>query len=119
MINAEKLSKICRDSVKFTDVSAGVVKINTPFLDSFNDEIAIYAVDDPHTGSITLTDDGWTIDNLESRGIYLSVFDKKRLEKYGVVDNDGALQIVTTLDKFTVAECRLLQVMLAVDHTPW
>lgn len=118
MITADKLSKICRDSVKFTDVSAGVVKIDTPFLDSFNDEIAIYAIDDPHTSSITLTDDGWTMDSLESRGIYLSVFDKKQLKKYGVVENGGTLQIVTTLDEFPVAECRLLQVMLAVDSMP-
>lgn len=118
MVTAEELSKICRDSVKFTDVSAGVVKIDTPFLDSFNDEMTIYAVDDPHTSSIVLTDDGWTMDNLESRGFYLSASDKKQLEKYGVVDNDGSLQIVTTLDEFTVAECRLLQVMLAVDNMP-
>ena len=117
MINAEELSKICQNSIKFTDVSAGVVKINTPFLDSFNDEITIYAIDDS-TGSITLTDDGWTIDNLESRGIYLSVYERKQLEKYGVVENNGALQIITTLEDFPTAEYKLLHVMLVADHAP-
>lgn len=117
MINAEELSKIYQNSIKFTDVSAGIIKINTPFLDSFNDEIAIYAIDDSGTGSITLTDDGWTIDSLESRGIYLSVFDRKQLEKYGVVENNGALQISTTLEDFPTAEYKLLHVMLAADHT--
>lgn len=117
MINAEELSKICQNSIKFTDVSAGIVKINTPFLDSFNDEIAIYAINDSGTGSITLTDDGWTIDNLESRGIYLSVFDRKQLEKYGVTENNGALQITTTLKDFPVSEYKLLHAMLVADHT--
>lgn len=118
MINAKELCKVCQNSIKFTDVSAGIVKINTPFLDSFNDGIAIYAIDDSETGSITLTDDGWTIDNLESRGIYLSVFDRKQLEKYGVTENNGALQITTTLEDFPVSEYKLLHVMLVADHTP-
>lgn len=58
-------------NINFTDISANIVKIDVPFLNSFNDEMVIYAVNDPNTGSITLTDDGWTINNLESHSVYL------------------------------------------------
>lgn len=126
MINAEELSKNyldwCSKNINFTEVSANVVKIDVPFLDSFNDEIAIYAVNDPHTGSITLTDDGWTINNLESRGVYLKhsrkrqqLF-KRQISNYGVVENDDALQITTTPDNFPISKHRLLQAMLFVDN---
>lgn len=126
MINAEELSKNhldwCSKNTNFTDVSANIVKIDVPFLDSFNDEIAIYAVNDPYTGSITLTDDGWTINNLESRGVYLKHSKKRRklfqsqISKYGVIENDDALQITTTPDNFPISKHRLLQAMLFVDN---
>lgn len=126
MISAEELSKNyldwCSKNINFTDVSANVVKIDVPFLDSFNDEIAIYAVNDPYTGSITLTDDGWTINNLESRGVYLKHSKKRQqlfqrqISNYGVVENDDALQITTTPDNFPISKHRLLQAMLFVDN---
>lgn len=126
MISAEELSKKyldwCSKNVNFTDISSNTVEIDIPFLDSFNDEMTIYAVNDPSTGSIILTDDGWTINNLESHGVYLnhskkrqSIF-KSQLDKYGVVEVNDALQITTTPDNFPVSKHRLLQAMLFVDN---
>ncbi|MCV3315979.1 DUF1828 domain-containing protein [Pediococcus ethanolidurans] len=60
-----------------------------PFTDNFADKLTIYAVSLPD-GRIKVTDDGWTVNNLESVGVSIrhSPTQKKlfetQLRAYGV-----------------------------------
>mgnify|MGYP001624844486 FL=1 len=60
-----------KKEAKFKDLSQNVIRIEVPFLDSFSDEIVMYAIKNKNN-SITLTDDGWTLDNLKSNGVTIS-----------------------------------------------
>lgn len=55
----------------FKNLNSKTVRIDVPFLDNFSDEVTMYAIENSNN-TITLTDDGWTIDNLESLGVYIS-----------------------------------------------
>ncbi|WP_176692390.1 DUF1828 domain-containing protein [Liquorilactobacillus vini] len=57
-----------KEQYNFSDLDSNVVKIETPLLDSTFDYIVFYA-QGLKDNSIIITDDGWTIDNLNSYGI--------------------------------------------------
>lgn len=113
-----------RSKYTFSNLSDDVVKIETPFLDSEFDDIVLYA-QVLKTGKIIITDDGWTIDNLESMGISFSkrATTRRRLldeisVSFGVdIDFDTkAISIHTTLNDFPEAKHRiLLAIMRAND----
>ena len=46
----------------FKNLNSKTVRIDVPFLDNFSDEVTMYAIENSNN-TITLTDDGWTIDN--------------------------------------------------------
>ncbi|MDY3299540.1 MAG: DUF1828 domain-containing protein [Limosilactobacillus reuteri] len=72
MLSAEKLSQACfewyKNQISFDNITDNIVQIDLPFLDNFNDEITIYAIELPNN-KIKLTDDGWTLNNLEEHGV--------------------------------------------------
>ena len=74
-LNAQELSdkyiQWYKEQVSFRNVKKNIVRIDSPFLDSFQDEIVLYAIQQPD-GSIRLTDDGWTINNLEEHGVFIN-----------------------------------------------
>lgn len=63
-----------KNNIKLKKVGNGYSEISTPFLDSHNDEISIY-IKKTSNGSYYLTDDGYTINDLEING--LDFFNKK------------------------------------------
>ena len=104
----------------FKNLNSKTVRIDVPFLDNFSDEVTMYAIENSNN-TITLTDDGWTIDNLESLGVYISksvnrkrIFNQK-LMTFGIKNENDELTITVPLSKFPDAKNRLLQAMLSVN----
>ncbi|WP_125703775.1 DUF1828 domain-containing protein [Lacticaseibacillus daqingensis] len=112
-----------RDKYTFSDLSSDVVKIETPFLDSEFDDIVLYA-QSLKSGKIVITDDGWTIDNLESMGIS---FSKRATTRRRLLDEISVsfgvdisfetkeISIHTTLNDFPEAKHRLLLAIMRAN----
>ncbi len=94
------------------------VEITTPFLDRHNDHMQMYAK--ALNGGFILTDDGYTIEDLEMSGCKLNT-PKRRdllqttLNGFGVRLNESELQVTATSQNFARQKHKLLQAMLAVD----
>ena len=107
-------------SFSYEQLNNNIIRIDTPFLDNFSDEVVIYAIPKPNN-FIKLTDDGWTIDNLESQGIYIHRSQKRKrlletqLKMYGVNLNNDELTISIDITDFPIAKHRLLQAILFVN----
>lgn len=94
------------------------VEITTPYLDRHNDYIQIYAKQ--ANGGFVLTDDGYTIDDLEQSGCKLE--SRKRqdllrmtLNGFGVQLEGNVLQVHASPDNFALRKHNLVQAMLAVN----
>lgn len=94
------------------------VEITTPYLDRHNDYVQIYAK--RANGGLILTDDGYTIDDLEHSGCKLESRKRQDLLKmtlngFGVQLDGKALQVHASTDNFALRKHNLLQAMLAVN----
>jgi hypothetical protein len=94
------------------------VEITTPYLDRHNDYVQIYAK--PANGGFILTDDGYTIDDLEQSGCKLESRKRQELLKMtlngvGVQLDGKALQVHASPDNFALRKHNLVQAMLAVN----
>lgn len=106
----------------YLDIDNSLIEITTPFLDPDFDSIIMYA-EFLDSNTILLTDDGWTIDNLESHGVSFSKQSKivnhhlQEITNYlGLeVNQDKEIFIKTSLDKFPIAKQRLLQGIMQVN----
>jgi hypothetical protein len=94
------------------------VEITTPYLDRHNDYVQIYAK--RANGGFILTDDGYTMTDLEQTGCKLE--SRKRqdllrmtLNGFGVQMDGKALQVHASPDNFAVRKHNLVQAMLAVN----
>jgi hypothetical protein len=93
-------------------------KIATPFLDRHNDEIEIYV--EKRNGGLLLTDDGYTLSDLESSGMTFSTEKRKGhltaiLNGFGVKLEGDELHVPATLQDFPQKKHSLMQAMLAVN----
>lgn len=94
------------------------VEITTPYLDRHNDYVQIYAK--RANGGFTLTDDGYTIDDLEQSGCKMESRKRQDLLKmtlngFGVQMDGKALQVHASPDNFALRKHNLVQAMLAVN----
>ncbi|MHB1224162.1 MAG: DUF1829 domain-containing protein [Gemmatimonadaceae bacterium] len=94
------------------------IEITTPYLDRHNDYIQIYARKE--NGGLVLTDDGYTIGDLEQSGCRLESRKRQDLLKttlngFGVQMDGKALQVHASPDNFALRKHNLVQAMLAVD----
>jgi len=94
------------------------VEITTPYLDRHNDYLQIYAK--KANGGFVLTDDGYTIDDLEQNGCKLESRKRQDLLKmtlngFGVQVDGKALQIHASAENFALRKHNLVQAMLAVN----
>lgn len=94
------------------------VEITTPYLDRHNDYVQIYAK--RANGGFTLTDDGYTINDLEQSGCKLG--SRKRqdllrmtLNGFGVQMEGAALQVHAASENFALRKHNLVQAILAVN----
>jgi Domain of unknown function DUF1829/Domain of unknown function DUF1828 len=94
------------------------VEITTPYLDRHNDYIQIYAK--RGNAGFILTDDGYTIDDLDQSGCKLESRKRQDLLKmtlngFGVHQEGKALQVHASPDNFALRKHNLVQAMLAVN----
>ena len=106
----------------YQDIDNNVIEIGTPFLDNDFDYITMYAIVSK-SGVITLSDDGWTLNNLKNHGVTFTARSKHKQSllhditaSLGIeVAEDGEMYIKTDLDKFPLAKQRLLQAIMQVN----
>ena len=94
------------------------VEITTPYLDRHNDYLQIYAK--RANGGFLLTDDGYTIDDLEQSGCKLESPKRQSLLQmtvhgFGVQLKGKTLQVQTSPSDFALRKHSLIQTMLAVN----
>lgn len=94
------------------------VEITTPYLDRHNDYVQIYAK--RSNGGFTLTDDGYTLEDLEQAGCKLDSRKRQDLLKmtlngFGVQLEGSALQVHAAPESFAVRKHNLVQAILAVN----
>ncbi len=95
----------------------GICEITTPFLDRHNDRIQIYIKD--VDSKLTLTDDGYTIADLEMAGCDLNTEKRQRLLRtalngFGVQLEGDELCITATPSNFPQKKHNLLQAILSI-----
>lgn len=74
---SEQYYKWIRENTSFKEIGSKIIRIDEPFLDNDSDEITMYVIQN-NDNSITLTDDGWTIDNLEGKGVSITRSTKRK-----------------------------------------
>ena len=94
------------------------IEITTPYLDRHNDALQIYARQ--QNSGYLLTDDSYTIHDLESSGCTLNTVKRQDLLKmtlngFGVRLNKEALEIHASAETFPMRKHNLIQAMLAVN----
>lgn len=94
------------------------VEITTPYLDRHNNYVQIYAK--RANGGYVLTDDGYTIQDLEQSGCKLESQKRQELLRmtlngFGVRLEDKALQVHASPENFALRKHNLLQAILAVN----
>lgn len=105
----------------YQEIDTNVVEIGTPFLDNDFDYLTMYAIISKN-GTITLSDDGWIINNLKNHGVTFTRSKRKQALLHDITNNlgieitpDHELAIRTSLEKFPLAKQRLLQAMMQVN----
>jgi hypothetical protein len=107
-----------RDKTAVKQVDGVWVEITTPYVDRHNDALQIYAKQE--SGGFVLTDDSYTVHDLEASGCTLNT-EKRRdllamtLSGFGVKLNADALEVHATPENFPLRKHNLIQAMLAVN----
>ena len=107
-----------RDQTTLSELGGEWVEITTPYLDRHNDALQIYAR--PENGGYVLTDDSYTIHDLEASGCHLNTGKRQDLLRmtisgFGVKMQNEALEVHATPDNFPLRKHSLIQAMLAVN----
>ncbi|OQX25845.1 MAG: hypothetical protein BWK80_13485 [Desulfobacteraceae bacterium IS3] len=94
------------------------VEITTPFLDRHNDYIQIYIKKKQE--QFVLSDDGYTIADLEQSGCSLESEKRKRilqmtLNGFGVLQKESELTVYATHENFSLKKHNLIQAILSVN----
>ena len=94
-------------------------EITTPFLDRHNDCLQIY-VKPLESGEFLLTDDGYTVEDLEMSGFKFdsnprSTLFSSILNRFGVQSVEKTLEIKTSKENFGMSKHNLIQAILAID----
>jgi hypothetical protein len=125
MTTIEEIEKLLRDyrewlkdKTSLREVNGAWVEITTPYLDRHNDMLQIYAR--AENGGYVLTDDSYTVHDLEASGCNLRTdkrqdFLKVTLNGFGVRLNNDALEVHATSHNFPLRKHNLIQAILAVN----
>lgn len=107
-----------KDKTSLREVDGAWVEITTPYLDRHNDALQIYARRE--NGGFILTDDSYTVHDLEISGCSLKTEKRQELLKmtlngFGVKMNQDALEVHASPENFPSRKHNLLQAILAVN----
>ena len=106
-----------REEITFSPVN-GYTQITTPFLDTHNDMIQIYVKQNGK--KLILTDDGWTIHDLEALGCDLTSKKRKELldgivNRLGVTRQGDELVAIAGPSNFPQKKHSLIQAIISVS----
>jgi hypothetical protein len=109
--------KWLREGIRISETESGC-HIATPFLDRHNDEVEIYV--EKRNGSLLLTDDGYTINDLAASGMTFSTEKRQAhlssiLNGFGVALQGDELQVIATHQDFAQKKHRLVQAILSIN----
>lgn len=107
-----------KDKTKLREINGTWVEITTPYLDRHNDALQIYVRSE--NGGYILTDDSYTLRDLETSGCNLASPKRKdllamTLNGFGVKQINDALEVKATAENFPARKHSLVQAMLAVN----
>jgi hypothetical protein len=107
-----------RDKTTLRQVNGEWGEITTPYLDRHNDALQIYVR--AESGGYILTDDSYTIHDLEASGCTLQTNKRQDLLKtalngFGVKLDGDALEVHATAETFPLRKHNLIQAVLAVN----
>ena len=107
-----------RDKTTLRLVNGDWAEITTPYIDRHNDALQIYVRTED--GRYILTDDSYTIHDLEASGCNLHTDKRQDLLKmtlngFGVRLRNDALEVHATTETFPLKKHSLIQAMLAVN----
>ncbi len=107
-----------KDRTTLRSVHQDWVEITTPFLDRHNDYVQLYVKRED--AGFRLTDDGYTIRDLELSGCVLDTPKRQELLKlalngFGVEDKNGTLSVKANPENFSARKHALVQAILAVN----
>jgi hypothetical protein len=107
-----------RDRIKPSDLGDGVIRVQTPFLDISNDFIEIY-VEKKGSSHFLMSDDGYVINDLESRGLEFNTDKRNKLlnivlNRYGVKLEGKEVFVEANLSNFFEKKHNLIQAVLAI-----
>ena len=107
-----------KDKTMLREVNNGWVEITTPYLDRHNDALQIFAR--AENGGYILTDDSYTLHDLEASGCNLNTEKRRELLKmtlngFGVGMNNEALEVHASPETFPARKHNLIQAVLAVN----
>lgn len=114
----EEYYKWLRGAASARQLQNGWTEIATPFMDRHNDGLTVYAKMDG--GNITLSDDGYIINDLLADGISLNRKKRKELldsflMSYGVQNVNNEMIMHTTASEYPSSMHMFIQAMLAVN----
>src|ERR1700733_4444454 len=107
-----------KDKTTLRELNSEWVEITTPYLDRHNDALQIYAR--AENGGYVLTDDSYTIHDLEASGCNLHTEKRQDLLRmtlngFGVKIEDEALEVRATAENFPLKKNRPIKAILAVN----
>ncbi|MDU1202697.1 MAG: DUF1828 domain-containing protein [Clostridiales bacterium] len=107
-----KNNTICSEVNNYT-------KVSTPFLDRHNDCIEFYMKLD-NNGDIFITDDGYTLGDLEDYGFTFNTPKRKSLLNeilniYHIKEKDNCLTVTTSKNNFPIAKHFFIQAIIAIN----
>jgi hypothetical protein len=124
MTTAQEIDKLLndyrawlREKTTLREVNSWV-EITTPYIDRHNDALQIYAR--AENGGYVLTDDSYTIHDLEASGCNLNTEKRRDLLKmtlngFGIRMNNEALEVHASAETFPARKHNLVQAILAVN----
>ncbi len=107
-----------KDKTTLRELNGSWVEITTPYLDRHNDALQIYAK--AQNGGYVLTDDSYTLRDLEASGCSLNTEKRKDLLRmtlngFGIQMKDDALEVHASPENFPSRKHNLIQAILAVN----
>jgi hypothetical protein len=113
----DKYTAWLRDNTTLREIEDWV-EITTPYLDRNNDYIQIYAK--KADGGYILTDDSYTIEDIQMSGCNIETKKRQELLKltlngFGVMRNKDALEVRTSKERFALQKHNLVQAILSVN----
>ncbi|WPX08071.1 DUF1829 domain-containing protein [Anaerocellum danielii] len=110
--------KWLKENTEVKNLKDNVIELTTPFLDRHNDYIQIYVIKDGD--NLILTDDGYTLSDLEMSGMEINTERRKKILKtilngFGVSLEKDALVTKCDIKTFPLYKHNLIQAILAVN----